>query len=409
MRMERLIVPVLSVLALGWAVVQTMAGLLFERELIRAMTDLQARGELSIQRTDVSRGWLASRGILHISPLLDDSWHLDVTYRARHGVFDTDLDGTLHGHLDDGLDSMANTSGHAPRWKARYHMLSATFDGALELSPMELRQRNRSLELKGGRVAFRGGFGDWQVRARLESARLNDGDRSLEAGPIILESRYAYTQGAYHFTQDDQLRIANLRWLSSGLTLAGDETILTSHTVLDERELRVRSELDLGRIYTAGEVLLSGSMSLELSRLNADALRDLLSQLRSEAAVSSYALSPRSMASSLRQLMKDSPRLDILDVSLESPMLGASLNGSGVLVFDAGDLKSLNPLNLTAEAEQDRWRRHLDGDFLWDDLPPVVALWLGLPLGTHDLQIDVVRGKLRINGRPLPRVLHWLQ
>lgn len=409
MRKERLIVPVLSVLALGWAVAQTMAGLLFERELARAITDLQARGELAIERTDVSKGWLASRGVLHVSPLRGDGWHLDVTYRARHGFFDTDLDGTLRPHLDSEQGSEdATQSGPSPRWKARYHMLTGTFDGALELAPVELRQQSRRLTLKGGRVAFRGSFGDWQVRARLESARLEDGDRRLEAGPIVLESRYAYTQGAYHFTQDDSLRLANLRWVSPGLTLAGDEALLTSHTVLDEEELRVRSELSLGQIYTAGEVLLTGSISLELSRLNADALRDLLSQLRDEA-TGPHGMTAESMESSLRRLMQDSPRLDILDVSLDSRMLGVGLNGDGVLIFDGSDLQGLSPLNLSADAEQARWRRHLDGDFLWQDLPPVVALWLGLPLGTHDLQIDVVRGKVRINGRPLPAVLQWLQ
>jgi hypothetical protein len=409
MRMERLIVPMLSVLALGWAVAQTMAGLLFEWELTRAIADLQARGELLIQRSHVSKGWLASRGVLHLSPLLDDSWHLDVTYRARHGVFDTDLDGTLQPHLEsEEGDESAARNGQSPSWKARYHMLTSTFDGALELSPLELRQQNRSLTLKGGRVAFHGGFGDWQVRARLESARLEDGDRRFEGGPFILESRYAYTQGAYHFTQDDLLKLANLRWISPDLTLAGDEAVLTSHTVLDEEELRVHSELDLGQIYAAGEVLLSGSMSLELSRLNADALRDLLNQLRNEA-TTRHGLSSQELTYSLRRLMQDSPRLDLLDVSLDSPMLGVGLNGDGVLIFDARNLQSLDPLNLAADDEQARWRRHLDGDFLWRKLPPVVALWLGLPLGTQDLQIDVVRGKVRINGRPLPWVLHWLQ
>lgn len=409
MRLERLIVPILSVLALGWAVAQTMAGLLFERELTRAMADLQARGELRIQRSGVSRGWLASRGVLHLSPALSDSWHLDVTYRARHGIFGTDLDGTLRSHLERGEgDGGAAHDGQSPRWKARYHTLTSTFDGALELSPVELRQHDRSLTLKGGRVAFHGGVGDWQVRARLESVRLEDGDRRFEGGPFVLESRYAYTQGAYHFSQDDLLRLANLRWVSPDLTLAGDEALLTSHAVLDEEELRVHGTLELGRVYAAGEVLLSGSLSLELSRLNADALRELLGQLRTEA-TRANGISSRALASSLRRLMRDSPRLDILDVSLDSPMLGVNLSGNGVLVFDARDLEALNPLDLASKAEQARWRRRLDGDFLWRKLPPVVALWLRLPLGTQDLQIDVVRGRLRINGRPLPRVLHWRQ
>lgn len=406
MRMERLVVPLLSLLALGWAVAQTMAGVLFERELTRAIADLQARGELLIYRTDVDNGWLASRGVLHVSPLLDDSWHLDVPYRARHGIFDTDLDGTLQPHLEGDQEKISG--GQAPQWKARYHMLSSTFDGALELPPIELRQQKRSLEMKGGRVAFRGGFGDWQVRARLEAVRLMEGKRRFEGGPFILESRYAYTQDAYHFTQHDSLRLSNLRWIQPDLTLAGDEIILTSLTTLDESELRIHSELDLGQIYAAGEVLLTGKASVELSRIKADALRALLNQLRNQA-TTPEGISAQELADNLRWLMQDSPRLDILEVDIESPMLGASLTGSGVMVFDTRGLDGLDPLALPTKAERARWLRQVDGDFLWRNAPPVVALWLRLPLGTRDLQFDVVRGQLRVNGRPLPEVLHWRQ
>lgn len=403
MRIERLVVPLFLLLALCWAVAQTMAGIFFERELRRALADLQARGELSIQRTDVDNGWLASRGVLHVSPVLDDSWHLDIPYRARHGIFDTHLDGTLQPHPDGGEEAVPITQ--APRWKARYHMLSHTFDGALELLPMELRQQERTLAVKGARVAFRGSSGDWQVRARLESLQLVDGKRRFLGGPFILESRYTYTRDAHHFIQQDSLRLSNLRWIQPDLTLAGDEVVLNSKTTLDEAELRIRGELDLGQIYAAGEVLLTGGVSLELSRIKADALRALLDQLRTQA-TSAQGVSAPQLADNLRWLMQDSPRLDILDVDIDSPMLGTSIKGDGVLVFDPRHLDSLDPLALGSRTERARWQRQLDGDFLWRNAPSVVALWLKLPLGTQDLQVDVVRGQVRINGRPLPEVLH---
>lgn len=403
MRVERWVVPLLSLLALCWAVAQTMAGILFERELTRAIVELQARGELSIQRSNVDNGWLASRGVLHVSPVLDDSWHLDVPYRARHGIFDTDLDGTLQPHPEDG--DKAGSISQAPRWKARYHMLSRTFDGALELSPIELRQQERTLEIKGGRVAFRGSSGDWQVRARLESLQLIDGKRRFLGGPFILESRYTYTQDAYHFIQHDSLRLSNLRWVQPDLTLAGDEVVLNTTTTLDAAELRIHGELDLGQLYAAGEVLVTGGISVELSRIKADALRALLDQLRTQA-TTAQGISAPELADNLRWLMEDSPRLDIFDVDIDSPMLGASLKGDGVLIFDPRHLGRLDPLALGTHKERDRWQRQLDGDFLWRNAPSVVALWLRLPLTTRDLQIDVVRGQLRINGRPWPDAFH---
>ncbi len=44
MRKERLIVPVVVALAVAWLVAQYLASLLFERELARALDDLEARG-----------------------------------------------------------------------------------------------------------------------------------------------------------------------------------------------------------------------------------------------------------------------------------------------------------------------------------------------------------------------------
>ena len=74
MRKERWIVPVVVVLAVAWAVAQYLASLLFERELARALADLEARGDLRISRSDVRQGWLSSSGVLHIAPLIGHAW-----------------------------------------------------------------------------------------------------------------------------------------------------------------------------------------------------------------------------------------------------------------------------------------------------------------------------------------------
>lgn len=415
MRKERLIVPVLAMLALGWAVAQTLAGLLFERELARAVEALQGRGELTVRRSDVERGWLTSRGTLHLSPSFGDAWHLDIVYRARHGVLNTELDGTLSPHASEDEEAVLGDLRIAPpEWGARYSPYTETLDAALELAPIVFHQQGRTLTLQGGRVAIHGGIGEWRLRARLSALRLDDGTAaSLRAGPIVLESRYAYTDGAYHFNQHDRLRLQDLAWRSPELTFDAAEIGLQTRTVLDAEELRLKSKLDLGEVLSGDEVLLSGGVIAELSRLDADALRRLLARLRREAARGHPDRDAHAVADELtpvlRGLLVDSPRLDILEADLDSPMLGLSLTGEGVLVFDARDLAALEPLALDEPEERAAWRERLDGDFLWQDLPPVIALWLGLPLDTRELQVDVVRGELRLNGRPLPPVLESLR
>lgn len=204
-----------------------------------------------------------------------------------------------------------------------------------------------------------------------------------------------------------------LAWRQPDLALDASGLVLHSRTTLDEAELRIQSELTLDRLMAADEVLLTGRLAAELSRINADALRRVLAVLRDEAARGetdreSGALLAR-LEPDLLGLLADAPRLDLHTVDLDSPMLGLDARGDGALFFDADDLEALDLAALDDPEEQARWRERLYGDVTWDQVPPVVALWLGLPLGTEDLAIDLVRGRVRINGRPLPPILERRQ
>ncbi|MBF7052947.1 DUF945 family protein [Halomonas sp. KAO] len=407
MRKERLIVPLVVGLASLWAVAQYAASLLFERELVRMLSDLEARGELVVERVAVERGWLSSSGRVAIAPLLGDDWQLAFTYSARHGVLSTRLDGELHPTLGPEQQRLFGDAlpSSAPRWHARYQTLGGTLEGSIGLSPFVIHQQERELDFQGGQVTFGGEYGDWWLRARLKPLRLSDGDTTLEAGPSNLESRYAYTAGAYHFTQHDLLHLDQLTWRQPGLVLDGSELDYRSRMELDDSELRIEGELVLGELVAEEQVLLTGRVEAQLSRLHAEALRTLLSRLREEV-MQAHRYTPRELIERLepefKALLQDSPRLDISRVDLDSPMLGVSVQGEGVLIFDPRHLDELRVARLDDPEEQAHWRRRLDGDFVWRDVPTVVALWLGLPLSTQELVVDVIRGKVRVNGRPLP-------
>lgn len=407
MRKERLIVPVVVALAVAWAVAQYLASVLFERELARALVDLEGRGELLVERSEVERGWLSSSGVVQISPVLGEGWRLELPYAARHGVFSTRVEGGAHPStgprqlrlFGDWLPSSP------PRWHARYQTLGGTLEGSIQLSPFLISQGLRELDFRGGQLSFGGQYGDWRLRARLQPWRLTDGVATLESGPVSLESRYAYTAGAHHFTQHDLLRIDQLAWQQPGLELEAQDLLYLSRMQLDDSELRIDSELTLAAVTAADQVLLSGRVAMEVSRINADALRAALAGLRHEAA-QAREIAPRELLARLEQellvILTDSPRLDLKAVDLDSPMLGLAAKGDGALFFDPRRLDELSPSRLDDKAEQARWLARLDGDFTWHEVPTVVALWLGLPLSTRDLEIDVIRGQVRVNGRPMP-------
>nr|WP_298249741.1 DUF945 family protein [uncultured Halomonas sp.] len=407
MRKQRLIVPMVVGLALVWGVAQYAASWLFERELVRTLRDLEARGELVVERTAIERGWLSSSGRIVIDPLLGNDWQLALTYNARHGVFSTRLEGDIQPALGPTRELLFGDAlpSSAPRWHARYQTLSGSLEGSIALAPFLIRQGERELDFQGGQASFGGEYGDWWLRARLKPWRLTDGAASLEVGPTRLESRYAYTADAYHFTQHDLLHLESLSWRQPALALDGSELIYRSHMQLDDSELRLEGELDIGQLVAADRVLLTGHVEAQLSRLHAGALRILFSRLRDEVLHGRHQ-TPRELLRKLdaefKAVLQDSPRLDITEVDLDSPMLGIAAQGEGALILDPRHLDELSFPRLDEAAEQARWRSRLDGDFIWHEVPTMVSLWLGLPLGTDDLVVDVIRGKVRVNGRPLP-------
>lgn len=418
MRKERLIVPILAAIAVIWMAGQLLSSVLFERSLRQALEDLEARGEWRVTRPESSRGWLSSQGRLLLSPLLGRPWRLELTYNARHGIFSTDVEGTFRPRLDTALQRAVGevTAASAPRWKGRYHTLSGRSELQLALAPFIIQQGGRELEVRGAKLRLEGVFGDWRLRVRLDQLSLIDGTAQLTLGPALLESRYTYIDDAYHFAQRDHLQIdaLALRYPAYEIQLA--PLNLYSHMVLDETELRLKGELVMGDMVVPTEApdtpLLSGRIEMELSRLNADAIRQTISRLRQEAAWGDASLPMAEgllsrLEPDLLQILSDSPRLDVSTIALDSPLLGIRLDADGALFFDARKLDQLNVTTLDQPEERDRWLARVDGDFIWHDAPTVAALWLGLPLGTRELQFDVIRGDWRVNGRPMPDI--WSQ
>ena len=413
MRKERLIVPILAAVAVIWMVAQLLSSVLFERNLRQALEDLEARGEWRVSRIENHQGWLTSRGRLILSPLLGRPWRLELTYRARHGVLSTDVEGTLLPRLDSVLQKAVGevSAPSVPRWQGRYQTLSGHTELRLALAPFVIQQSGRELAVRGARVRLEGLFGDWRLRGLLEQLTLTDGLAQLTLGPTQLESRYTYIEDAYHFAQRDHLHIESLALRYPAYDIHVTPLDVHSHMELDESELRLKGELIIGDVRVPSEApdtsLLSGRIEAELSRLNGDAVRATIRRLRQEAAWGDASLPMAEgllsrLEPNLLQVLSNSPRLDVTAIDIDSPLLGLQVDAEGALFFDARRLDELSITALGKSDERARWLERIDGDFIWHDAPTVAALWLGLPLGTRDLQFDVVRGVWRVNGRPMP-------
>lgn len=413
MRKERLVVPIIASLAALWMAAQLLSSILFEYSLRQALSDLNARGEWRMQRVESHPGWLSSNGRIVISPLLGRPWRLEVPYQARHGILSTAIEGDLLPRLDTRLQQAVGDVSvpFYPRWQGRYYTLGGRTELRLALAPLIIEQNGRELDIRDARVRIEGVYGDWRVNASLDQLTLSDGAAGLQLGPVELESRYTYIEDAYHFNQRDHLHISTLSLDHPELDLEIQPLDLHSEMHLDERELRVTGELVIGDTVLKEDApdtpILTGRVAAELSRINADSVRQIFARLSQEAAWGDTAMPVADgLLTRLEPLMlealQDSPRLDITTINLQSPLLEINASASGALFFDARDLQELSLVDADNEAMQARWRSRLDGDITWEDAPSIAALWLGLPIGTRSLTFDLVAGNWRVNGRPLP-------
>ncbi|WP_235936922.1 DUF945 family protein [Vreelandella azerica] len=281
----------------------------------------------------------------------------------------------------------------------------------LALAPLIVEQNGRQLNVRGARMRIEGVYGDWRLNASLDQLTFSDRDASLQIGPVELNSRYTYIEDAYHFNQRDHLHISTLNLAHPDLDLKVEPIEVHSEMHLDERELSVTGELVIGDTLLTEEApdtpILKGRIAAELSRINADSVRQIFAKLRQEAAWGDTSMPVADglltrLEPLLLNALQDSPRLDITTINLESPLLEINASAEGALFFDARDLEELSIVHADNEAMQARWRSRLDGDITWNDAPSVAALWLGLPIGTRSLTFDLIAGSWRVNGRPLP-------
>ncbi|SDL02005.1 Uncharacterized conserved protein YdgA, DUF945 family [Franzmannia pantelleriensis] len=411
MRKGRLLVSVVLLLGAGYLAAQAYSSAIFERELSRTLEDLEARGDLQVQRDGLERGWFVSRGEIQLTALLDD-WQLSLPYVARHGLLTTRIEGDLQLQLDGGDDTLfgERLPASPPRWHGEYETLSQTFEGRLDMAPFQVSDEQGEFDFEGLALRLSGEHGDLTLTGSVAPWRLSvDGER-LEVGPLQLDSRYRY--GDDDFLQRDELQLAYLRLTqANGPEVALQALGYRGEVRLGSDELTLAGRLSLGEMTLAEQPALSGELALGVSRLNADAVRTLSRELREalaardsqapltdrEAEALAMALEPQVLAT-----LVDSPRLTLEPLRVESPMFGVEALVEGELVFDGEEIEALSLADLEVAAADNPWLARLDGHFVWRDLPRFVALQLGLPLDTQDLEIRIEAGELTLNGEPLP-------
>ncbi|SHE36132.1 protein of unknown function [Modicisalibacter ilicicola DSM 19980] len=415
MRKTGLAIVALVVLVAGYLGAQAYSSHVFERELAHTLDRLRDDEQWQVARDRAERGWFLSRGRLRLAPRGDEGWRLSLPYEARHGVLTTRLSGALRLFLSDGGSNDERMlfgdllDAAEPRWTAAFHTLDRRVEGRLDIAPFEVDVDGERFALGDAVLDLEGRLGDVRVQGRVESLRLDGPDAKITAGPLRLESRYRFADDGSFFQQRNELTLERLDFRGSkrqDVTLSGVR--YSDETRLDE-QLRVDLAISLDEAQASGERLLSGNLKARLDRIDGQAARRLVEQVKAilqeqggEVTALDEAQVER-IEPALLSALGDSPRFILEGVTLTSPLFGVDVRGSGELIFDGQDSQALN-LDALLEGDAEPWRERLNGRFSWHGVPPLLALQLGLPPETRQIELRIEQGRLLVNGQPLASV-----
>lgn len=156
----------------------------------------------------------------------------------------------------------------------------------------------------------------------------------------------------------------------------------------------------------------SGRLALSLERLDADAAWRLYEGLMDELERRDGDLEQLTPAEwealfeswfpDLLGLLAESPRLVLTELDLNSRMLGIDTQGEGELTFDGEGITALSLEELARPNGAAELQRRLDGYLRAAPVPTTLAMMLGLPLDSRELEFELRAGEPYVNGEPLP-------
>ncbi|GAB2790872.1 hypothetical protein GCM10027040_16280 [Halomonas shantousis] len=406
---------VVGVAGAGYLAGQAWSSHVFERELERRVAEWDRASDRHVWRDAVERGWFHSAGTLYLEPLEQQNPsppRLALPYRADHGLLTTRLEGELQIAVEDAGPTLARhvVQGVQPHWQAVFQTLDASLDAALEVPAYVYQEPAMHVDFGGARVTLTGQADDFEIQADIAPWQADQGGELVESEGIHWLGRFE--GDSRRFQQRNEVRLERVEVRSSERPTFVIKDLLYRDRVQLDKALRYQLDLALGALNVSGETLLSGYVNASLERLEGDAAREMLAQLTEDwprlaidatsfDASASQAWRER-FEQSLLALAESSPRLVLRSLQLKSAMFGVEMHGNGEMTLDGQSLDASRLAGLEGQAKWRHLAERLDGRFTWHNVPPLLAMQLGLPLDTRTLTMLVTQGNVTLNGRPLP-------
>lgn len=399
----------------GYLAAQVYSSERFDDELARGLKSLEESEDVTFERKNIEQGWFTSSGEILLTLKRDERFSLSFPYTANHGLTSTRLSGEMEVVADDQTLFADKLEAAPPRWHAEIETLSGDFTGRLDFSAMDIQDADDRLISQGGFFTVKGQPNDVHLDGEIAPLEFRDEEGSLKLGRLTLTSRYQQDETGQE--RDQQANVA-----LDSLTMARDynptvELVDLSYQgdlSLGAEELQLGGTFKLGEARVGDEPLLSGELAFSLSQINADAVRTLETALDDETAGGTpieelndaeFSALLERLEPQLLALFVDSPTLTLDHLAVKSDMLSMDTELSGELTFDGEGAENLSFEDLDQPKQRLRWVRRLNGQFDWQDVPPMAVMQLGLPMTTERLNILIENGRPSVNGQPLPPLL----
>lgn len=413
----------------GYLGAQAYSSQRFDDEVGKLVARMNASPAWQVTREGVDAGWFRSSGRIEATYLDapdDEPLVVEMPYHADHGLLETTLNGDGQVHVGDRtLFGDLLQSDESLTWQGRFLTRERKLEARIEM-PAVSRQvtlpaseidgevtppREMQLEFGGLTLDLTQAGDEVTLDGTAPRLRMADSQADVRVDGMTLTGHFQGDREAF----DQSL---TLTLPTTTVTPNGSPDVVTRNLVyavkatLDAEQLETHLSADFGETRVQDQKLFGGGLEMTLDHVDGDAYRALATALDRhwggiQAAIDSedadalrQALVPLQPA--FHDILASSPRLSLDGLNADSPLLGMKMEGSGELRFDgdgleARELQTLQPPELESELLQ-----RLEGQLTLKGAPPLLSMYLGLPLTSDPLELSLADGVLEINGQSLP-------
>ncbi|MDF3918769.1 DUF945 family protein [Salinicola salarius] len=417
----------------GYLGAQAYSSQRFDSEIEKLVTRLDASPDWQVMRDDVDSGWFHSSGRIEARYVAvarnADPVVVEVPYQAGHGLLETTLNGeaqvrgsggeTLFGDVLASKGPMTWTGRFLTReQKLEAHFTLPGFSQTVSVPTQDpageiTTARDMQLDFDGMTLDLE--QADGKVTVQGDAPRLRMADDQTD---ILIEG----TTLSGTFEGDDLAfrQAMSLNIPTTTVTPEGNPSVVTRdlryavEANLDAERLVMQLQANVGETQVQDQSIFDGGFALTLDHVDGDAYRALVAALDEHLADIQTAIDSEDDARiraalqplqpSIQALLAGSPHLSLDSLTANSPVLGMNMRGSGELGVDGAGIEGWNLDTMAADTLQREVVRRLEGRLTLEGAPALLMMFLGLPLTSDPLQLELTDGVLDINGQQIPLV-----